>query len=85
LCTTKLYDLLEGLGDFHHIPDMSKSPKQTKTAKVMRSSRTGRFIGRTKDGVLVPKPDFKPSSFTVRELREAVQAAKKQQSTARHS
>lgn len=42
-----------------------------------RSKRTGPFIGRTKDGILIPRPDFKPESFTLRELDRAVRAVKR--------
>lgn len=58
---------------------MSKAPKQTRGIKTGRSSQTGQFIGRTKEGILIPKPDFKPSSFTVRQLEEAIRAVRRRQ------
>jgi hypothetical protein len=58
---------------------MSKAVKTKPSGSAGRSVRSGQFIGRTKEGFLVPKPDFKPSSFTVRELEEAVRAAKRRQ------
>jgi hypothetical protein len=61
---------------------MCKAAKSKSSVTVRRSSQYGQFIGRTKEGILVPKPDFKPASFTVRELEEAVQAAKRRQSAA---
>jgi len=62
---------------------MGKAAKSKPSTTARRSAQSGQFIGRTKEGFLVPKPDFKPSSFTVRELQEAVQAAKRRQTAAR--
>ena len=57
---------------------MSKAPKQTRGIKTRRSSQTGQFLGRTKEGLLIPRPDFKPSSFTVRQLEEAIRAVREE-------
>ena len=56
---------------------MRKAAK-AKASKVVRSSKTGQFIGRTKEGLLIPKPDFKPKSFTVRQLQEAIRAVREE-------
>jgi hypothetical protein len=70
-------------GFLNDIWSMSKTVKSKASTTVRRTTHSGQFIGRTKEGFLVPKPDFKPSSFTVRELQEAVQAAKRRQTAAR--
>ena len=64
---------------------MSKAPKQSRESKVGRSSASGQFLGRTKDGILIPKPDFMPTSFTLRELDKAIRAAKRRQAEAQAS
>jgi hypothetical protein len=56
---------------------MRKAAK-AKPSKVVRSSKTGQFIGRTKEGLLIPKPDFQPKSFTVRQLQEAIRAVREE-------
>jgi hypothetical protein len=61
---------------------MAKTAKQISSRTVERSAKTGRFIGRTKDGLLIPRPDFKPESFTLRELDKAIRAAKRRQAAA---
>jgi hypothetical protein len=55
---------------------MAKIGKAATAKPTSRSGQTGRFVGRTKDGLLIPRPDFKPKSFTMRELDEAVRAVK---------
>jgi hypothetical protein len=60
------------------ICDMRKDAK-TKKLQIARSARAGQFIGRTKDGLLIPRPNFKPESFTLRELDKAIRAAKRRQ------
>jgi hypothetical protein len=57
---------------------MRKDAKDKKL-KISRSVRAGQFIGRTKDGLLIPRPDFKPESFSLRELDKAIRAAKRRQ------
>ena len=44
--------------------------------RVTRSATTGQFIGRTKDGIAIVRPAFRPESFTVRELERAIRAVK---------
>jgi hypothetical protein len=61
---------------------MAKAAKTVSREPVRRSVRTGKFLGRTEDGILIQKPDFKPKSFTLRELDEAVRAVKRQQAAA---
>jgi hypothetical protein len=58
---------------------MAKTAKQVPSRTFGRSDKTGRFIGRTKDGLLIPRPDFKPESFTLSELDKAIRAAKRRQ------
>jgi hypothetical protein len=62
---------------------MSKTAKTSAGKTVGRSSQTGQFLGVTEDGIRIPRPDFKPVSFTerqlnkvMRELREREQPAK---------
>ena len=58
---------------------MSKVSKIKGTASPRLSAKRSQFIGRTKDGVRIPRPDFEPQSFTLRELDKAIQAAKLRQ------
>ena len=51
-------------------------------ASARRPARTGQFLGRTEDGLLIPRPDFKPESFTLRELDRAIRAAKQRRAAA---
>ena len=64
------------LNDIHR---MAKQARKATGTTVGRSAKTGQFLGRTTDGLLIPKPDFKPKSFTLRELDEAVRAVKLRQ------
>lgn len=65
--------------EFTDIRHMAKTAKQARSRTVGRSAKTGRFIGRTKEGLLIPRPDFKPESFTLSELEKAIRAAKRRQ------
>jgi hypothetical protein len=58
---------------------MAKAATKRTETWTKRSASTGQFIGRTKEGLLIPRPDFKPESFTLRELDKAVRAAKRRQ------
>jgi hypothetical protein len=62
---------------------MSKAAKSAKSGS--RSSGSGQFLGRAKDGTLIARPDFKPKSFTVRELREAVRNVQRREAEAEAS
>jgi len=55
---------------------MAKTAKTPAASNLRRSASSGQFIGRTSDGILIPKPDFKPQSFTVRQLQEAIRAVR---------
>jgi hypothetical protein len=48
---------------------------QTKQ-QIVRSAATGQFIGRTRDGIAIARPAFRPESFTVRQLERAIRAVK---------
>ncbi|MGB6118566.1 MAG: hypothetical protein WBF87_10120 [Mesorhizobium sp.] len=47
-------------------------------AKPRREAQSGQYIGRTKEGLLIPKPDFRPASFTVRELQKAIREVRRE-------
>lgn len=64
------------MGNLRHIPSMSKTAKSPTTVSIGRNAQTGQFLGRAKDGTLIAKPDFKPVSFTVRELDRAIRAVR---------
>lgn len=58
---------------------MAKAATKRTDTWTKRSDSTGQFIGRTEEGLLIPRPAFKPESFTLRELDKAVRAAKRRQ------
>ena len=62
---------------------MANVTKKTSDRSVKRPARTGQFLGRTEDGLLIPRPAFKPESFTLRELDRAIRAAKQRQAVER--
>lgn len=64
---------LEKGRDSDHIIGMSKMP----TKKSKTTGRKARYIGRTAEGFLIPEPDFKPLSFTVRQVRDVVRDVKR--------
>lgn len=51
---------------------MSKTAKTSAGKTVVRSSQSGQFLGVTKDGIRIPRPDFKPVSFTERQLNKVM-------------
>jgi hypothetical protein len=51
---------------------MSKTAKTSPGKTVRRSSPSGQFLGVTKDGIRIPRPPFKPVSFTERQLERAI-------------
>jgi hypothetical protein len=55
-----------------HIQLMSKTAKTSSRKTVRRTSRPSEFLGVTKDGIWIPRPDFKPVSFTERQLERAI-------------
>jgi len=61
---------------------MAKTAPKRTSDRSKRSAASGQFLGRTEDGLLIPRPDFKPESFTLRELDRAVRAAKRRQAAA---
>ena len=58
---------------------MAKAASKRTGEWTKRSAATRQYLGRTKEGLLIPRPDFKPESFTLRELDKAVRAAKRRQ------
>ena len=65
-------------GELTDICHMANAAKP-KTAAKSRSARAGQFVGRTKDGLLIPRPAFRPKSFTLRQLDDAVKTVKRRQ------
>lgn len=58
---------------------MAKAASKRTGEWTKRPAATDQYLGRTKEGLLIPRPDFKPESFTLRELDKAVRAAKRRQ------
>lgn len=56
---------------------MAKAVRRTRK-RDDRLPEAGKYIGRTKEGLLIPRPDFKPANFTVRELQEAIRAVRRE-------
>jgi hypothetical protein len=57
-----------------HIQFMSKTGKTSGGKTVRRPSRPSEFLGVSKDGIWIPRPSFKPVSFTERQLERAIRA-----------
>lgn len=70
---------LDRAPELNDIRRMAKQARKATRTTVARSAKTGQFLGRTADGLLIPRPDFKPKSFTLRELDVAVRAVKRRQ------
>jgi hypothetical protein len=51
---------------------MSKTAKTSAGKTLVRSSQSGKFLGVTKDGIWIARPDFKPVSFTERQLNKVM-------------
>ena len=51
---------------------MSKTAKTSAGKNIRRSSHSGEFLGVTKDGIWIPRPPFKPVSFTERQLNKVM-------------
>lgn len=76
------------LADIRHMANAKKkSPtrpvakaaaKPARKAAAKSAARKSQYIGRTEDGLLIPRPDFLPESFTLRQLDEAVRKVKRQ-------
>lgn len=49
-----------------------KAPASTGVTVVVRSEKSGRFLGQTSDGTRILRPAFKPQDFTIRELEKAI-------------
>ena len=61
---------------------MAKVAKIAPRKSIGGSAQTGKFLGRTAEGLLIPRPDFKPKSFTVRQLQEAIRAVRSEREAA---
>ncbi len=59
---------------------MAKAAKNTRTKRLAQSKD---YIGRTAEGLLIPRPDFKPVSLTVRELQAAIRAVRASEAAAK--
>jgi hypothetical protein len=57
---------------------MSKTAKTSSAKIVRRSPQSGQFLGVTKDGIRIPRPDFKPVSFTERQLNKVMRELREQ-------
>ena len=66
-----------------HIDLMASTAKRTTAPTAARSSKTGKFLGQASDGTWIVRPDFKPKSFTVHQLRKAVREVQKRESEAK--
>jgi hypothetical protein len=62
-----------------HIQVMSKTAKTSGGKTVRRTSRPSEFLGVTKDGIWIPRPSFKPVSFTERQLERAIRAVRERE------
>lgn len=58
---------------------MKTTAKSKSTRKPAASSKSGQFLGRSKDGILIVRPDFKPKSFTVEQLQKAIREVRKRE------
>jgi hypothetical protein len=59
-----------------HFQLMSKTAKTSGAKTMRRASRSSEFLGVTKEGVRIPRPDFKPVSFTERQLERAIRVVR---------
>jgi hypothetical protein len=57
-----------------HIQLMSTTGKTSGGKTARRPSRPSEFLGVSKDGIWIPRPSFKPVSFTERQLERAIRA-----------
>ena len=67
---------------FSCFTDICHMAKAVKTIRAKRSVESKHYIGRTAEGLLIPRPDFKPVSFTVRELQAAIRAVRREREAA---
>jgi hypothetical protein len=58
---------------------MSKTAKTPAGKTVRRTSRPSEFLGVTKDGIWIPRPSFKPVSFTERQLERAIRVVRERE------
>lgn len=67
------------MADICHMAKPAKTPSRKPP---QRPARDSAYLGRTADGLLIPRPDFKPESFTLQQLDRAIRAAKRRQAAA---
>ena len=58
---------------------MAKPAKSSSSKTIVRSAKSGQFLGRTRDGIAVAKPAQTPKSFSVSELRRVVRDVKREE------
>jgi len=63
----------------HDIPPMAKSAKNGSHKKASRSATSGEIYGRTREGLAIAKPAFKPKSFSVSELERVMRDVKREE------
>jgi hypothetical protein len=74
-----LHRACQRLEPFAASAETARMAKPPKRPRAKRSPSRNQFLGRTEDGLLIPRPDFMPVSFTLRELDRAIRAAKRRQ------
>ena len=62
---------------------MVKLSTNTQSKTVTRDSRTGQFLGQTRDGTWIARPPFKPEGFTVRQLQKVIREMRKEEADAK--
>lgn len=68
--------------DSNDIRSMSKVTRIKRTMTSKRSAKGSQFIGRTAEGLLIPRPEFKPVNFTVQQLQEAIRSVRRENEAA---
>ncbi len=76
---TILQFLLEMQSAMHDIRPMAKLEKKSNSKAIVRSAKSGQFLGRTRDGIAVAKPAQTPKSFSLGELRRVVRDVKREE------
>jgi hypothetical protein len=67
--------------NLRHIQPMSKTAKTSGGKTVRRTSRPSEYLGVTNDGIRIPRPSFKPVSFTERQLERAIRVVRERERT----
>ncbi len=62
---------------------MAKTERTSSKETLPRSSQSGQFLGVAKDGTPIARPDFKPVSFTERELNRVIRDLRSREQSAK--